>query len=134
MLLYLVIIFYLFIYFHYLLFYFEFLFFIRFSQSLAITDFDIYEWEESEAVIMGRGTGDRVGVFSFYRYDTTLASKPKLVLISCVHFVSYFPHFLYFCFALLFAWFALVYPVEKEQQEIQPRKERQDECPRKEAH
>jgi hypothetical protein len=53
---------------------------------IAITDFDIYEWDDRESIMMGRGTGDRVGVFSFYRYDQNLLTKPKIVCLDVFYY------------------------------------------------
>jgi len=45
---------------------------------LAITDEDIFEDEEDPNTIMGRGSGDRVGVVSLYRFTPAL-SRPSSV-------------------------------------------------------
>ena len=44
---------------------------------LAVTDLDIFEDEEDPNVIMGRGSGDRVGVVSLYRFNPSLGKKSK---------------------------------------------------------
>jgi archaemetzincin len=44
---------------------------------LALMDYDIYEWDDTESIIMGRGTGDRVGLLSFYRFNQLLDKLPK---------------------------------------------------------
>ena len=42
-----------------------------------MTSVDIYEFDDESQIVMGRGTGDRVGVLSLYRFDPTKKSPPK---------------------------------------------------------
>ena len=42
---------------------------------LAITDMDIYEDAKDRNPIMGRGSGDRVGLLSLYRFNPLLSTK-----------------------------------------------------------
>eukprot|EP01128_Nolandella_sp_AFSM9_P003151 TRINITY_DN1365_c0_g1_i1.p1 TRINITY_DN1365_c0_g1~~TRINITY_DN1365_c0_g1_i1.p1 ORF type:complete len:230 (-),score=29.83 TRINITY_DN1365_c0_g1_i1:21-710(-) len=51
--------------------------------TLGVTPEDIYEWDDMDAIIMGRGTGDRAGLLSLYRFFAPPTGPTLALLRAC---------------------------------------------------